>query len=166
MSLFERVQSFVEGTDADAEAIEAEFDAIAAAFNGLFEVGRISASSDLSLTSSYQDVPGATLSITPSVPSLLLVFAVADLEGSTPTEIAVGKTIAVLNVDGSDRSEQLINGFLSTSAIVRETVSQAFSVSLTAAAHTVKLRAKMEKLTSGKAHQTNTGFLYLLIPEP
>lgn len=164
MSWFTRKKSFVAKTPAAAADVEAEFDHIADGFNGLFKPGRVSASGDLTLTTSYQDVPGATLSITPTVASTLLVWATADLEGSTPTEIAVGKAIAVLNVDSADRSEQLINGFLSTSAILRETVGQSFSISLTAAAHTIKLRAKMEKLTSGKARETNTGFTYLLIP--
>ena len=164
MSIFQRVKSFVENTEILAEDFEAEFDAIAEAFNGLFKPGRVSASGTLALTTSYQDVPGASLSITPAVPSLLLVLATANLELANPSSAA--EALATLNVDGSDRADKMRLTSIISAGLAGGTFTQGYDVSLSAAAHTVKMRAKRVNAESGACQEANTGFLYLLIPEP
>jgi hypothetical protein len=166
MSIFERVKSFVEDETITGENFEAEFDAIAEAFNGLFRAARVGASAELTLTGSSQDVPGATLSITPAVPSLLLVFATAEIEtvvGGTGEQLA---TLS-LNVDGVDRAEPILSGFpLVATTSQHETVGQDYCISLTAAAHTVKLRGKASGPFTSRVKEAGTGFVYLLIPQP
>jgi hypothetical protein len=166
MSWFTRAKSFVEKTPAAAADVEAEFDNIADSFNGLFKTGRVSASENLTLTTSYQDVPGASLSITPSVASRLLVWATADVQVGTPTQLSLGYAFVKLNVDGADRTEQMLRGYFGGAAVERQPLHQDYSITLTAAAHTIKLRSKMENAESATCYGTHTGFTYLLIPEP
>lgn len=166
MSIYDRATALAEEEDIDAAPLEEEFDNIDEAFNGLFRADRVSASGLLTLTTSFADVPGASLSITTAVPSLLLVNAVADFENLL-SAAGEQQSIGVLNVDGTDRGEELISGFpIGAIQTARETVAQAFCISLTAGAHTIKLRAKCGGTHTSRAHFPGTGFTYLLIPQP
>lgn len=124
------------------------------------------ATGNLTLTGAFQDVPGASLAITPAVASLLLVTAVFDLEvhSEGPQVYAVGG----LNVDGEDEEETAVTGILppGNNIIIRQTVSQVYAIPLTAAAHTIKLRAKREGSVAASNNtciEDNTRFLYELI---
>jgi hypothetical protein len=144
MSWFSRKKAFEEEADILGVDFETEFDTIANAFNGLFKGDRVSASSNLLLTGGYKDVPGASVSITPSMSSLLYVWPVF--------VTTAGGVTGVVNVDGSDQAYEA------------NTV-QALCISLTAGAHTVKLRAK-PIFVGAELQKTNTGFTYLLVPDP
>lgn len=156
MTWFKRQKTFAEETEILADDFEEEFDEIAGAFNGLFSAGTVAANSGLVLTTSYQDVPGAVLSITPSVPSLLLVnmsfgkeyedkFAYATLKLDSAAEEAPAIVLLTNEFSGS----------------------QPFLLKLSAGAHTVKIRAKRAEVT-GKVEiqEGRTRFTYLLIPNP
>lgn len=127
-----------------------------------FSVGSKSASEDLTLTSSYQDVPGASLEITPTVESKLIVLAAYNF---TFTEHVQGfKYYGTLKVDsGSEQSNVAKLG--GNNASFEATVFQPYVLTLSAAKHTINMRAKGEvnAAASPKVLKTNTGFVYLLL---
>ncbi len=120
------------------------------------------ATEDLALTGSYQDVPGATLEITPAVAGNLLVVATFDLETGAGDN-AAGTAQGTLRVDEED---QVATAFVSTTTpgthAIRATCTQCYIVPLSAAAHTLKLRAKYVS-GSGSCKKANTRFLYELV---
>lgn len=147
MSWFSMPKAAVAHTTAKAADVDANFDAIEDAFNGLFKGDRVSASADLVLFKDpYTDVPGASGAVSPPVPSLLFVWAVFSV---------TGEVTGVVNLDGADQPYEAAGG--------GEFVPQVLCLKLNAGAHTVKLRAKAD---AGTVHKTNTGFTYLLVPNP
>jgi hypothetical protein len=157
---YERRESFVEGADASAATIESEFDNIADAFNGLFRAGRASASDDLSLKSAeYNDIPGASVTLTLSAPGLLMVNALFELELPAGGLVFEG----ALNVDGSNQAQI---ARLSYGEHVAFQSHQTWCVPLGVGVRTIKLRGRNELGEAGKVKKTNSGFTYLLIPEP
>jgi hypothetical protein len=110
-------------------------------------------------SSSRGDVVGATVTITPTVASYMIINATFDLDSNTAGDIVVG----VLDVDSSEESvqavhEAAINGH-------REAVSQNWKISLSAAQHTIKLTFYRAAGSGTCRTYTNTGFTYLLIPQ-
>lgn len=158
MTWFSRKKEFPEEADILGDDFETEFDAIADAFNGLFKADRVAASENWAISEiALSDVPGATLSITPSVASLLLVMAVVSGQATATTTIIE----AVVDVDGADQAAKI----KFTSPLSEQVSdSQVFCIALAAGAHTVKLQAKSNFPAVGVAPYT--GFVYLLIPDP
>lgn len=99
MSWFTTPKSFAGGTKAKAAEVNEDFAAIAEAFNTLVQGGKITPSGDLSLTTSYQDVPGASKALTVPRSSLLYVWLDVVSEG---TGEGGGIAEISVNVNGSD----------------------------------------------------------------
>lgn len=113
--------------------------------------GIVDASENLALEEAYADVPGTEKAITPAVASILKVTAVfAKTTGTTNT--AVG-TLAV------DGVEQTITAVAGSGAAT--TATQVYRVTLTAAEHKVKLRAKRGS-GPGTLQAAGTRYLYEL----
>jgi hypothetical protein len=97
-----------------------------------------SATKALELTTSYQDVTGAVLEITPAVASVLKVTIIADLTVLGPG----GSAQASIKVDSETEDAAVAHLDNDTAASLRVTASQIYVVTLSAAAHTIKMRAK------------------------
>lgn len=120
-------------------------------------VGLVSASADLTLTTSYQDVPGATLEISPAVASSLKVTAIFRF-----MQHENGTARGTVQVDGVDQEGSAILTPYSGSTVMEATVSQVYLLPLTAAVHTIKLRARREA-AEGQCFKQGSRFLYELI---
>ena len=128
-------------------------------------VGAVYATADLALGAAYADIPGAELKITSAVPSTLLVTATFDLAALEVAGVAKGS----IAVDGAAESTHVAELQCEADSAGnqpknRATVSQTYALSLTAAAHTIKLRARREGGgTTYSARGTHTGFLWMLV---
>lgn len=113
------------------------------------------------------DVPGCTLTLTPSIDSLLMCVAVCDFVSSISNETYVGQ-IAIDGVVPPNEGQVI---FTSTAqggaALDRKTVSQPMALFLTGGVqHVIKLQVYKFSGTAGAfgtANQTHTGFTYMLI---
>lgn len=113
----------------------------------------------LGLTTSYQDMTGATLELTPEVSGALKVTAIFVLLASGEPGEAVG-TISVDGVDQASVASLLHSGAGETIA----SVSQVYLVPLSAGnAHTIKMRAKAIYSGGFSTCRIGTRFLYELI---
>lgn len=120
-------------------------------------VGVKASSGDLTLTTSYQDVPGAALSITPVVASTLKVTAIFEFG---PEGGASGEMLGTLRLDAEDQSRVARGGAASIGE--KGTYSQIYALALTAAPHTIKMRAKRVG-ASGACLAAGTAFLFELV---
>jgi hypothetical protein len=120
--------------------------------------GLVTASGNLSLTSSNQDVPGASLSITPAVASVLLVTASFDAQASNS-----GQFVGLIELDGVQVGT-FARHYAST-ASERATVTALARLVLDAGPHTVKLRGSNLVGTLGTIHAPSTGFSYMLVAQ-
>lgn len=122
------------------------------------EVVQAGASSNLApLTTSYQDIPGATLSLTVVATDLLIVIAVFDFQVTTAG--AATNALGQLVVNGVAQS---VLALRSMDAVGRGTHSQTWLVSgLAAGARVFKLQA--EKTTSSGVVNVNAGGTNLLV---
>lgn len=108
------------------------------------------------LAAAPADVPGASVSITPPLAGTLHVTATFDFSLGVTGDLLAG----YLNVDGTDRTPAVI-----VQGVSRCTASRSWAVPLTAAAHTIKLRAA--RITGSGTDITNdkhTGFTYRFVP--
>jgi hypothetical protein len=121
-------------------------------------MGEVDATGNLTLTGTAQDVPGATITLTPTVPGKLVVIGTFDFSVAVSGEILGG----YLNVDGAALTQAaLLSGPENRAAVTRQ-----WTVSLTAASHTIKLQAYRVSGTS-TAHlvnSTHSGFSYQFVP--
>jgi hypothetical protein len=117
-------------------------------------VGLITSTKNLTLSGSWQDVPGAELTITPAVASKLKITAFFDLEGNVTCKGAV-------SLDGVDQTTSTALMGPTVETYERHTVGQVWLLSLTAASHTIKLRAWGS--ASSTAHFPGTQALYELV---
>ncbi|MGZ4587271.1 MAG: hypothetical protein ACXVX9_05670 [Mycobacteriaceae bacterium] len=134
------------------------FGAVLDAANPAPTMAEVDATGSLTLTGTAQDIPGATVTFTPTVAGKLLVIGTFDFSCTVAGEILAG----YLNVDGT----ALTQDALMAGSINRLTVTRHWTVSLTAASHTIKLQASRLSGT-GTTHSTNathTGFSYQFIP--
>lgn len=122
----------------------------------------VPATGNLALTGAFQDIPGAILEITPAIASLLKITAVFDLE--VHPNGGNSKSVGTLSLDGVDQERQAIlqsNGV--TNLQIRGTMTQTYKLPLSAAKHTIKMRAAnplgAEACT---CYEENTNFLYEL----
>lgn len=120
--------------------------------------GTAAASASLTLSGSYQDIAGCTLTFTPSVASTAIITGMFDFSATSSTSTFVGE----LQVDGVS---QLGNATFGASASgQRASVSRIWHVNLSAASHTIKLRASYFS-GSGNANLTNTQISYVLFSQ-
>lgn len=114
-------------------------------------------------TGETQDVPGASLNITPSVASTLLVttafnLLINDTEGKGIT------ALGILDVDGVGQEIKVVYtiiGGVGDNQVSQATLSEVYAIPLSAAAHTIKLQVRSEGTGTGEC--TDARFLYMLI---
>lgn len=119
----------------------------------------------LALTTEFKDLTGASLAIAPAVASILKVTAVFDFVLNDNTGEGV-TAYGTLNVDGVDSSAFAVHGVasgLGDNHISDATVVQVYRIPLTAAAHTIKQRAKKVGVGSGECIKVHSNFSYELV---
>ena len=133
--------------------------------------GIAAASAGLTLSASYADVVGATVTFTPDVACYALVTTFFKFQIIAPDTGEDCSCSGILVVDGvaeSPEAEFIVGTHASTGPSYTATVGQVHRVALTAAAHTLKLQAK-KTVSSGtvvaSAGITNTRFLYQLVAQ-
>jgi hypothetical protein len=164
MSWFSRKKAFEEEADILGVDFEAEFDAISNALNSLFQAGRVAAGGKLVTTNVYQDIPGASKTLVVPQASILLAVATFDFyAGANSTDF-----YGLLNIDGIAGPPALSTEILGASGNRRLPITQNYSSKLAAGNRTVKMQAKKNgtEAVVAELETTNTGFLYLLIPDP
>lgn len=117
------------------------------------------ASANLTLSGSYQDIAGCSITFTPAVASVAVITGVFDL---TATSASTSTLLGELQVDGVSQTGNAV--FAGTANGQRGTVSRVWHVNLTAASHTIKLRASYSA-GSGTANATNTQLSYVLFSQ-
>lgn len=121
-------------------------------------VGIFSSSGSMNLPEALTDVAGAVLEITPSVASILKVVATFDFEVITGTSLRT--LTGTLGLDGVDQTQTAVYKTTATGGLV--SVTQVYSLALTAAKHTIKMRAKSDVAENGRVTK-NTRALYELV---
>ena len=123
--------------------------------------GIITPSTSLTLTSSYKDVAGAVLEITPDVASNLLVVAIFDFHIILGPITCLGTLKVDAIAEESRHAESTVGSGVGGD---RRTVSQVYLIPLSAAAHTIQMRAKgiIEAPGSGYVSSEYTQFLHVL----
>lgn len=121
--------------------------------------GVVTASENLSLSGSYADVAGASLAITPVIASTLYIVSVVNFSAGS----AAWEGVATFKVDSEAELSPLSGAKLTNSGDYQQ-VPQVYAIPLTAAAHTIKMRAKRTAGTGGFiVASSNTQFLWLLM---
>lgn len=164
MSWFERKKDWAEEV-LTADDLNAEFDAVAAALNGIAQAKRVSSSESIQMVGA-KDVPGASVSITLSRPSLVIVSTNFHLDITTGAGSNKGYAVGYLNVDGSNQAVYPVLG-CGQNMRVGQTVGESYVLSLGTGSHTLKLRCEVN--TEGPptgGYCWNAGFSYLILPDP
>jgi hypothetical protein len=164
MTWFDRKHAFVEEADALADDVEAEFEGIAEALNSFVQAGRVQAAKALKpMSSSYQDIQGTSKTLVLERASIVQITAVFDVtvyEGDSFT--------GTINVDGSADVETAT--FVAPDSIatghIRLPVTQTWCKELSAGSHAIKLVAKRNGSDTYIFDATNTGYTYLVLPDP
>ena len=170
--------NFTNGTTADGDQVDARFAPLFAALNHALDdenvasftsavlkllVGRVQPSTDLiALATGSVKTDLCTLSITPSVASKLLVVQTVVVAAGSQA----GSVESWLNLDGTDRCDssppvEALGAVVSSGEYVNLVAVDVLD--LTAAAHTVKLRARWAGSGSVYVRRAGTGFGYLLV---
>ena len=168
---------FTNGATADAEQVDARFAPLYAALDGALDdenvaaftsavlklsVGRVQPAANVTLNASGVKTDLCSLAITPTVASKLVIVQHVSVLGST----GAGGVESWISVDGADRVD-LSPPVQSYGAIGYAgeiaTLAAADVVDLTAAAHTIKLRARWDGPGMTIAQRVGTGFVYLLV---
>lgn len=130
---------------------------------GLGRITTVAASGTLTLTTSEQDVPGATWTFqTVGANAIVVVIGVYDFDCTS----ALAATFAMgrLSVDGVTQTTEAHG---STAAAIRNTCAQLWPVSVSAGTHTVKLRALKNNATPVIAvDATHTTMAVLVFDQP
>jgi hypothetical protein len=155
---YERAESFIEDTEADATTVESEFDNIADYFRGLFQAGHLTASAKPTIGTGYTDIAGTSETLTVARPSLLLAVATFD-----PTVTAGSTFTGTLTLDGVTHQEAVL--VAPSGAVGRWAVTQSYVLPIGTGSHTFKLQCKRNG-TVEIFSTANTGLTYLVIPEP
>lgn len=180
MSLPVKPYTFTNGSTADGTQVNANFDQLFAALSaggldptvfaagaltsrevGLDVVGVEVAATNQVLTGTLTDITGATFTVTPSVESKLLIAARVGLTAiSTPADLTQAGTSIVL--DGAATVGGSTVGAAWPAGSTTVAASIAFGVlSLSAAAHTIKLQAS--KTGSGFGQVTGRSQMFGLL---
>jgi hypothetical protein len=121
-----------------------------------FKVGVIAPSENLTLSSSYQDLPGSETKVTASITSKLLVVASFSFESG-----GVNEYFGNLSVDGV---EQTPPAFCVFGSNTKPAAPQVWAVSVSAKELTLKLRSKsVGGAGTSKCLAANTRALYVLL---
>jgi len=129
--------------------------------------GIITPTETLNLGEAYADVPGTALEITPAVASYLKITAVFEMfltSANSEFGISGGRIYATISVDGVDQpTVAFMQHTDDKSESHWETVSQVYLIPLTAAKHTIKMRARKEQTTNQtQIIKNNTQMIYEL----
>jgi cell pole-organizing protein PopZ len=114
----------------------------------------------------HQDIPGASIVITPDVASLLIVHAKFHVQLRCPNNLSTAKAFGVLSVDGVEQTASAFTELASASdsGYVDLSMAEFWVVPLTAAAHTVKLRGLSGGNTgTGTSDMGDATFSYILV---
>lgn len=130
---------------------------------------RVGSGAIITLTGSYQDVTGTTLEITPEVASYIRINAVFGLNVQENNAVAIPtEALGTMSVDGVDQTSPLANLSVlvpSTNAAVGATVAAHYLLPLSAAKHTIKMRAKKNTGENATIDPSLTCFSYDLISQ-
>jgi hypothetical protein len=113
------------------------------------------------LEAGYKDIPGSELTLTPAVASKLVVVATFGLNVNGGGGVGANAQ-GTINLDVADQTRSAKWGQGGATQVwIETTMAQSYALSLTAAAHTIKLRAKVP---TGAAESVggNCSFLYML----
>lgn len=134
--------------------------------------GVVVPSEQLITTTSYQDLPGAILEITPVVASIILITATFDcilsysesLGGFEQRILGTIKVDAAAEETNTAFFEANQSAALTGNRSHRATVSQVYRIALTAAKHTIKMRAKQTVGTvTASVQEEGSRFIYQLV---
>ena len=121
--------------------------------------GRKISTEGLALSGSLQEIPGLKLEITPAVASTLLIWGTLSLESGSSGKTQIKIT---LNVDGSDIEEG--QNVVIIAENERLQIPFSYAPALTAAPHTIKVRAERLVGTAGAIRGFGeSNFLYQLV---
>lgn len=153
---------------ADAAVTTAKLaDAAATSRKAKLTAGTIRSTGTISpLTSTRQDVPGVSLSITPDVASVLLIWGTFEGHLRAPDSSSTAQLQGWLTVDGADQTGVAYAKFapVTDTGYVNLKVGESWMVPLTAAPHTVKLRcATGGNFGTGLSDLNNASMSYLLL---
>lgn len=153
-----------------AKILDANVTAAKLATNAKTSFFRASMLASQTLTTSFVDLSGATLTFTPAVASVALIFSIFDFDATAlPGETVTmdGKTL-VDGVDQGDFASIYANAQSATGASngrSRGAATQVYTTALTAASHTIKLQGRMQNGASGgNVAQDSTSILVVVFP--
>jgi hypothetical protein len=129
-------------------------------------VGLIESTSNLELAVAFADVPGVKLEITPAVASILRVTAVFELEVGCSVVNTEVQAIGTISLDGVDQTRRATHTLKpsSVTTVSRGTHPQVYHLPLTAALHTIKMRAsKILEAGAATCYKTHTAMMYELV---
>lgn len=169
MTWFSTPQAFVADTPARAAGVNENFDAVAAAFNGIVQGGVVTVSEDkIQTTEAEIELPGSSKTITLAQASLVQVTTFFDWTMETSSG-GPGQTYVrgYLNVGGSNQSAYASLGLHETE-FVQATCGMTYMLELAAGEHALKLKQKVFKTPSviSVTTATSTRFSYLVFPNP
>jgi hypothetical protein len=124
-----------------------------------FQAGVKQLGSDMSLTTAYADLSGAKLEIVPTVESKLYVYMVVRRSAGTSV------VTASLKLDSNAEETVVAEVAPGASSSEGATAAQVYELTLSAASHTVQMRAKRGASGSGSATAAagSSRFAYLLL---
>ena len=120
------------------------------------------ATGDKTLIEAYADIPGASVTVSPSVEMAMTIWATFHF-GSNDTLGLIGQAIGSISLDGAkeDPNQAILFGPKKQSR-ARATVFQTYSLTLSPGSHTVKMRAKEQTSDDAVCFGENTQMLYML----
>jgi len=133
--------------------------------------GLAAATANLTLTTSYQNITGCSVTFTPDVACYALVQACFNFFLEDAGNLLNADCKGLLEVDGVDESAfatfNYLSGASDSIAEIEATVFQVYRVALNVSSHTLKLQAKKETtgLGSMTCMQTNTRMAYQLVAQ-
>ena len=119
--------------------------------------GEVRATDNLSLNSSFQDVPGASTTLDVSVNSTVLLMLTCDFEFS---EWGTGRCRVFVDGQPIERVGGPVEAYLSTTTSMRAHVSNHYRFDLAAGSHTIQIKA--DSSHGGTLYSRHTGFTYLI----
>lgn len=124
--------------------------------------GRLQATSNLTLSTALQDIPGCTVTFSPATASNVLVWGVFAANGNSA--VTAGDLMqGALVVDGTAQGSSAT--FVFSTITARATVTQVWLIALSAASHTIKLQAQNINHSTGLIDTVHTSMTYLVLSQ-